>query len=103
MSARFTPTRPCRNGHTADRYRRSGACVECVKEAGERYRKRGRSSAAFLAETIQRGLPIPPALMRRVAARFEGGPCRRCGGTERYRSTGACVACARRKSGEKSS
>jgi len=35
---------------------------------------------------------------RRAAAergkiRYHGGPCRKCGGTERYTSSGACVHC----------
>jgi hypothetical protein len=33
--------------------------------------------------------------MRSPPATFEGLPCRRAGHTERYRSTGKCVACQR--------
>lgn len=34
------------------------------------------------------------------AEKYEGTPCRVCGTTERYVSSGGCVACARRKAKE---
>jgi hypothetical protein len=32
--------------------------------------------------------------------RYQGPPCTRCQGTARYTSSGTCVACSDRKSGE---
>jgi hypothetical protein len=39
----------CPQGHIAERYTRSGTCIECSKAAGARYMKKYRKTEKYLA------------------------------------------------------
>jgi hypothetical protein len=51
-----------------------------------------REMQEALASVVTGPAPKPPPCQDNIT-QFEGRPCKRCGGTRRYFSNGACVAC----------
>ncbi|EEN1007491.1 hypothetical protein GIC15_22320 [Salmonella enterica] len=49
----------------------------------------------FFPERVRE--PQPEKKIRKVGTKFNGNPCRKCNETERYVSTGDCVACTRER------
>ncbi len=78
----------CHRGHDGVRWTSNGYCVSCGALSAKPRKKIGRPAQEAAA-------------LRRQAAReaglkrFDGAPCRKCGGTIRWTSNNVCVACRR--------
>lgn len=79
----------------SERYTSNGACVFCTLQ---------RSNAAnpdYVYDPMRGNEKRISQELRRAAAEagqatYEGGACKKCGGTTRYTSNGACVPCMRK-------
>lgn len=86
--------KPCKRCGGTERQVSSKDCVACHREAGRRRREAN-------PEKVREAVVRKEAKAAREAARaagltaFEGSPCGRCGGTERYVSGPGCVSCVR--------
>ncbi len=94
-AARYHTGVPCKRGHIADRYTKSGSCVECAGGLPE-------------VPIIGKRSPTSGLLVRRIDARnagekfFDSGtPCAKEGHlSPRYTTNGNCVECGRKQSVE---
>lgn len=71
--SKYKTGKPCRNGHTAERYTHNGMCVECSKEHGQNYELSPDQVAQAKISTRKSYLKNRNKVLARTKARRESG------------------------------
>lgn len=92
---RYDTGMPCRHGHLGERYSESGQCCECWRLKNQRRRGRLRKRPEYVPRPWK--VLSHPRVLAKAAGEltYQGKPCKRGHGTERYVSSSECRECAR--------